>query len=104
MVIVPLLLLELAEPVSAGAELLRFKPLLLTSVDMEPLCAGQYLRIGWELRIILEVGERWVRLAPLDDQHPCTDEVERMEQIERAPGWYRLTPSGACSPLSRVPR
>jgi hypothetical protein len=90
---IPALYLALAGPVAPGDETLWFDAPLSWTRDDEPLRPGQYLRIGWELRIILEVGERWVRVSPVDDQYPTSDEGERMEQVELDAGWFQLTPS-----------
>jgi hypothetical protein len=32
-----------------------------------------------------------VSVAALDDHHPTSLDVERMEQVELGQGWYRLT-------------
>jgi hypothetical protein len=91
---IPALYLALVRPAAAGEETLWFDASAIWDRDDEPLRAGQFMRIGWELLIVLEVGERWVCVAPLDDHHPISHDVERMEQVEMGEGWYRLTPTG----------
>ncbi len=102
MVVIPELLLRLAARAPCGAERLIFAP-VVRSASMAALEAGQFLwvsadREDWkELRIILEVGERCVQVAPLEHQHAAASSVCRLLQVRLAPGHYRLRvdrPSG----------
>jgi len=94
-VLIPELLLRLAARAPCGAERLIFAP-VVRSASMAPLEAGQFLwvstdREDWkELRIILEVGERCVRVAPLEHHHAAATSVCRPPQVRLAHGHYRL--------------
>jgi len=100
--VIPALTLRLVARAPRGAERLVFAPVDRSSFTA-PLKAGQFLwvsvdREDWkELRIILEVGERCVLLAPLEHQHAATSSVCRPLQVHLARGHYRLRvdrPSG----------
>jgi len=92
---IPALTLRLAASVPRGAERLVFVPVDRSSLTA-PLKAGQFLwvsadREDWkELRIILEVGERYVQMAPLEDRHAAATIVCRPPQLRLAHGHYRL--------------
>jgi len=92
---IPALTLRLAVSAPRGAERLVFAPVDRSSFTA-PLEAGQFLwvsadREDWkELRIILEVGERYVRVAPLEHHHAAATIVCRPPQLCLAHGHYRL--------------
>jgi len=94
-VLIPELLLRLAARAPCGAERLIFAP-VARSASMAALEAGQFLWVNAdnddrsELRIILEVGERCVLLAPLEHHHAAASSVCRPLQVRLAPGHYRL--------------
>jgi hypothetical protein len=88
---IPELTFALARPVALGEEILQLLQPASWNLDDGPLRAGQFLGIGGELRIVLQVGEHWVRFAPLEDDHPTTDDIVRREQVEQDIGWYWLT-------------
>jgi len=93
--VIPALTLRLVARVPRGAERLVFAPVDRSSFTA-PLKAGQFLwvsadREDWkELRIILEVGERYVRVAPLEYHHAAATIVCRPPQLRLAHGHYRL--------------
>jgi hypothetical protein len=80
---------DLAHPVAAGAEWVCFEPSFLPH-GCAPLLAGQFINIGGELRIVLDVGERTLRVAALDDSHDRSEYVWRPRQRQVTDGWYRL--------------
>jgi len=92
---IPVLTLRLVVRAPRGAERLGFAP-VDRSPFTAPLKAGQFLWVSadreeWkELRIILEVGERYVRVAPLEHQHAAATIVCRPLQVRLAPGHYRF--------------
>jgi hypothetical protein len=55
-----------------------------------PLRTGQFLDAGGELRIVLEVGERCVRVAPLEDDQNQSEDIWQPRQHELGDGWHRL--------------
>jgi len=93
--VIPSLTLRPAMRAPRGAERLIFAP-VDRSVSTAPLEAGQFLWVSEdqddrrELRIILEVGERCVLLAPLEHHHVEASRVCRPVQLRLAPGHYRL--------------
>ncbi len=93
--VIPVLTLRLVVRAPCGAERLVFAP-VDRSAFTAPLKAGQFLwvsadREDWkELRIILEVGERCVRVAPLEHCHVAATIVCRPPQVRLASGHYRL--------------
>jgi len=100
--VIPALTLRLVARAPRGAERLVFAP-VDRSAFTAPLKAGQFLwvsadRKDWkELRVILEVGERYVRVAPLEHCHAAATIVCRPPQVRLARGHYQLRvdrPSG----------
>jgi hypothetical protein len=73
----------------AGTEWIYFGAAALPD-GSAPLRAGQFLNIGGELRGVLEVGERCVRVAPLQDSHELSEYVWRPPQQQLGEGSYRL--------------
>jgi len=94
-VLIPELLLRLAARAPCGAERLIFAPVVRSSFTAA-LEAGQFLwvsadREDWkELRIILEIGERYVQVVPLEHCHAAATIVCRPPQVRLARGHYRL--------------
>jgi len=95
LMVIPALTLRLGMRAPRGAEWLIFAP-VARSASTVPLEAGQFLWVSAdqddrrELRIILEVGERCVLLAPLEHHHAAASRVCRPVQLRLAPGHYRL--------------
>jgi hypothetical protein len=80
---------DLARPVRAGDEWVHFQPSMLAEGG-SPLQTGQFLNIGGELRIVLEIGERSVRVAAFEEDHDRSEYVWRPRQLQVTDGWYRL--------------
>ncbi len=93
--VIPALTLRLVASAPRGAERLIIAPVDRSSF-MAPLKAGQFLLVNAdnddrsELRIILEVGERYVRVAPLEHCHAAATIVCRPPQVRLTRGHYRL--------------
>jgi hypothetical protein len=82
--------LDLARPVSAGDEWVYLEPAPFLEDGQTPLQAGQFVNIGSELRIILGVGERVVKVAAVEESHGKSEYVYRPAQLQIGDCWYRL--------------
>jgi hypothetical protein len=83
---------DLAQPVSVGDQWIYVEPAaLLKEIEM-PLRLDQYINIGSELRIILEVGERVVKGTAVEERRGQTEYLYRPAQ-KRIGDWYRLSTS-----------
>jgi hypothetical protein len=80
---------DLARPLVSGDEWISLEPAQLPH-ESTPLRRGQFISAGGELRIILDVEERRVRVAPVDLDHDVAEYVWRPRQLRLGDGWYRL--------------
>ncbi len=81
---------DLASPLVAGDEWVHLRPAQLPDGGM-PLSRGQFISIGGELRIILEVGERLIRVPELEEPHARDEYVWRPAQTRQGlDDWFRL--------------
>jgi hypothetical protein len=79
-----------ARPISAGDEWIYFESTAFL-VDAETLLLkGQFLNVGGELRIMLEVAECAVKVAAVDERHVREDYVYGPAQRQIGEGRYRL--------------
>jgi hypothetical protein len=81
---------DLARAPRSGDEWIYFESEAFLEDGDTPLLAGQFLNVGGELRIILEVGERVVKVAAIEESHDRTEYVYRPAQLRLGDGWHRL--------------
>jgi hypothetical protein len=81
---------DLARPVSVGDEWIYFESAAFLGDADTPLLKGQYFNIGGELRLILEVGERVVKVTAVEENHHREEYVYRPGQMRIGEDWYRL--------------